>query len=85
MLSRPCRKEGPLLEMTGESCGFFRATVGLVAFLSNYEGELREPFMCSQESPVSIRVARESTALLLIQGRGIAPQNMLKGESRGLS
>ena len=36
-------------------------------------------------SPVSIRVARGSAALLSSHGRGIGPQNALKGEPRGLS
>ena len=41
--------------------------------------------MWPQGSPVSIRVARGSAALLSIHGRGIWSQDALKGESRGLS
>ena len=40
--------------------------------------------MWPQRYPVSIRVARESPALLLIHGTEIAPQDALKGESRSL-
>ena len=38
-----------------------------------------------RESPVSIRVVRGSVALHCSHGRGIGPQNSLKGKSRGLS
>ena len=36
-------------------------------------------------SPVSIRVVRGSSTLLWSHGRGIRPQDALKGESRGFS
>ena len=35
-----------------------------MGFLSGYDGELREPLMWPQVSPVSIQVARGSAALL---------------------
>ena len=54
-------------------------------FLSSDDGELREPLVWPQGSPVSIRVARGSVALLSIHCRGIRPQDALKGEFRGLS
>ena len=38
--------------------------------------------MWPQGSPVSIRVVRGSTAFLSSHGRGIGPQDALKGESR---
>ena len=41
--------------------------------------------MWPQGSPVSIRVARGSAALLSSHGGGIGPQDALKGDSRGLS
>ena len=41
--------------------------------------------MWPQGSPVSIRVARGSAALLSSHCRGIQPQDALKGEFRGLS
>ena len=67
--------------MMGEPRGFPRVAAGF----SSYDGELREPLMLAQGSPVSIRVARGSVALLSSHSRGIVPQNTLKGESRGLS
>ena len=67
--------------MTGESLGFFGAAERPVGFLSIYDGELREPLVWPQGSPVSIRVLRGSTALLLSHGRGTGPQDTLKGES----
>ena len=70
--------------MTGESHGFFQAVARRVGFLSSYDGELREPLVWPQGSSVSIRVARGSTALLLSHGRGIGPQDVLKGESQSL-
>ena len=71
--------------MSGESRGFSRAAALCVLFLSSYHGELREPLVWPQESPVSIRVARVSMTLLSNHGRGIGPQDVLKGESRSLS
>ena len=59
--------------------------MGRVGFLSSYDGELREPLMWPQGSPVSIRVLGGSTALLLSHGRGTGPQDLLIRESRGLS
>ena len=57
--------------MTGESRGFFflflfffLSCSGRVGFLSNNDGELREPLVGPQGSSVSIRVGRGSTALL---------------------
>ena len=71
--------------MTGQTRGFFRAAAQRVGFSSSYDGELREPLVWPQGSPVSIRVERGSLALLWIHCRGIQPQGTLKGESRGLS
>ena len=71
--------------MMGESHGFSRAAAQRVGFLSSYDEELREPLVWPQGSPVSIRVVRGSTALLSSHGRGIGPQESLKGEYRGLS
>ena len=70
--------------MTGESHGFSRAETCRVGFLSSYDGELREPLMWPQGSPVSIQVGR-SRAALLSHSRGIRPQDAFMGESRGLS
>ena len=56
-----------------------------MGFLSSNNGELSEPLLWPWGSSVSIQVARGSTALLLSHGRGIGPQDMFKGEYRGLS
>ena len=85
LLSRSCRKRRPHLGMSAESCVFSRAAARHVGFLSSYDGKLREPLVWPQGSPVSIRVARGTAALLSSPGRGIWPQDVLKGESRGLS
>ena len=78
-------KEGPHLVMKGESRSLLLAAGQHVGFLSSYDRELRELLVLPQGSPVSIRVARGSVALLSSHSRGIVPQNTLKGESRGLS
>ena len=85
LLSRPSKKEGLHLAMTGESRGFFRAAVRCVGFLSSYDGELKEPLVWPQGSPVSFRVARGSAVLLSSHSRGIGSEDALKGESRGHS
>ena len=56
-----------------------------MGFSASYDGELREPVVWPQGSPVSIQVGRGSAALLLSHGRGIGPQEALKEESRGVS
>ena len=69
----------------GECHGFFRTAAQHVRFSSSYNGEIIGPLMLPQGSPIYIRVARGSAALLSIHCRGIRPQDALKGESRGLS
>ena len=85
LLLGPAAKEGPHLATMGESRGFFRAATQRVGFSTSYDGELREPVVWPQGSPVSIRFGRGSVALLLSHGRGIRPQEALKEESRGVS
>ena len=80
----PAGKEGPHLVMMGESRGFSRAAMQRMGFPSSYDGELWEPLLWRQGSQVSMRVARGSASLLLSHGRGIAPQDALKKDSRGL-
>ena len=70
--------------MMGNSGGFFRVSARRVGVLSSYDGALREPLVWSQGKPVSIRVARGSAELLSSLIRGVGPQYVLKGESRGL-
>ena len=86
MLSRPCRKRRASSHNNGRiSWGFFRAAAQRVGFSSSYDGELREPLLWTQGSPVSIGVARRSEALLSIHHSGIQPQDALKWGFRGFS
>ena len=62
---------------------FFKLRGNVWGFSSSYDGELSENLVWLQGSPVSIRVARGSLALLWIHCRGIRPQDALKGEFRG--
>ena len=50
----PAGKEWPQLAITGDSRGFSRVVAGSLGFLLSYDGELREPLVLPQESPVSI-------------------------------
>ena len=59
-LLRHCSGKGPHLMITGEPHGISRVVVGF----SSYDGELREPLVLPQGSPISIRVARGSWGLL---------------------
>ena len=65
MLLGTAAKEGPHLETTGESRGFFRAAAQRVGFSSSYYGEFREPVEWPQGSPVSIRVSRWERGIAL--------------------
>ena len=56
-----------------------------MGFLSSYDWEIRELLVWPQGSLVSNHFARGSAALLSSHGRGIGPQDALKGDSRGLS
>ena len=56
-----------------------------MGFLSSNNGELSEPLLWPRGSSVSIQVGRGSTAFLSSRGRGIRPQDALKGEFRGPS
>ena len=56
-----------------------------MGFLSNNDGELREPLVWPQGSAVSIRVERGNEAFPSSHGRVIGPQDTLKGEFQGLS
>ena len=85
LLSMPCRKSRASSRNDGEISWVFLSYDVSVWCLTIYDGELREPLVWCQGSPVSIRDARGSAALLSSHGRGIGPQNGLKKESRGLS
>ena len=64
--------------------GHFSSCDSSVVLLTRYNGELREPLLWRQGSQVSMRVARRSASLLSSHGRGIAPQDALNKDSRGL-
>ena len=57
-LSRHHSGKGPHLTLRGESPGFSRVVAGNLGFLSSYIGDLRDPLVLPQESPVSIPVAK---------------------------
>ena len=80
LLSRPCRKRRASSRDDGRISWFFPASAQRVEFFSSYDGEPMKPLVWPQGSPVSIRVARGSTALLSIHCRGIWPQDALKGK-----
>ena len=81
----PCRKRRASSRDDGRISWFFSSCGASVGFLLSYDGDLREPLMWPQGSPVSIPVAMGCTALLSSHNRGIGPQDALKKESRGLS
>ena len=85
LLSRPCRKRRPSFRDDGGVFCVFPSCGASVGFLTRYDEDLREPLVWSQGSQVSMRVARGSASLLSSHGRGIGPQDMFKGHSRGLS
>ena len=59
-ISRCCSGKWPHLSMMGEPRGFSQVVGGC----SSYDGELREPLLLPQGSPISIRVVRGSWGLL---------------------
>ena len=76
-LSRRCSRKGAHLKIMGEPCGFPRVAAGF----SSYDRELRETLMLPQRSPISIRVARGSWALLSSHCRANRPHLCLCPES----
>ena len=60
-LSRCCSGKGPHFAMRGEPRDISRVLAGFWS----YDGELREPLVLPQGSPISIRVVRGSWGLLL--------------------
>ena len=67
--------------MMGESRGFSRVVAGF----SSYDGELREPFVVPQGSPISIRVMRGSWGLFSSHCRANRPHLVLCPETVFLS
>ena len=85
LLFRPCGERRTSSCDEGGISWFFWSCSPSVGFLMRYNGELREPLVWCQGSPVSIRLSRGSVALLSIHCRGIRPQDMQKGHFRVLS
>ena len=84
LLSRPYSKRRPSSREDWGVSWVFSSCGSSVVLLTRYNGELREPLLWRQGSQVSMRVARGSASLLSSHGRGIAPQDALKKDSRGL-
>ena len=68
-LSRRCSGKGPHLTMTGEPHGFSLVSLGILS----YDGGLRKPLVLTQESAISIRVARGSWGFLSSHCRANRP------------
>ena len=78
-LLRHCRGKRPHLAMMGEPRGFSRVAAGF----SSYDGELREPLLLAQGSPISIRVTRGTWGLLSSHCRSNGPHLDLCPETLG--
>ena len=66
-------RKGPHLALRGESPGFSRVAAGNLGFLSNSDGDLRNPLVLPVKIQASIRVARVFSGFLSNQCRGIGP------------
>ena len=75
--------KGPHLTLRGESPGFSRVAVANLGFLLSYDGELRDPLVCPQESPVSMQVARGLSGFLSSQCQVLSPHLQLRKQSSG--
>ena len=73
-LSRFRSRKGPHLTLRRESPGFSQVVAGKVVFLRNYDGDLRDPLVLPQESPVSMRVASVLSGFLSSQFLVLSPQ-----------
>ena len=72
-LSCHCSGKGPHLVLRRESCGFSRVVAGCLGFLSNCDGDLRDPLVLPQRSQVSVRVARGTWGFLSSRCPRIGP------------
>ena len=77
--------KGPHLALRGESPGFSQVTAGNLVFLMSYDGDLRDPLVWPQESPVSMRVARSLSGFLSSQCRVLGPHLELRSEPQASS
>ena len=66
-LSRRCSGKGPNVALRWESPGFLQVAAGNLGFLSSYDGDLRDPLLFPQDSPVSMWVARGLSGFLSSQ------------------
>ena len=73
-------RKGPHLMLRGESPGFSQVTAGNLVFLMSYDGDLRDPLVWPQESPVSMRVARGLLRFLSNRSQVLGPYLELSPE-----
>ena len=73
------------IALRGQSSNFSRVSAGNLVFLSNYNGDLRDPLVWPQEIPVSMRVARGLSGFLSSRCWGQGPHLELRPESQGYS
>ena len=79
-LSRRCLGKEPDLALRGESPGFSRVAAANLGFLSSYDGDLRDPLVGQQESPVSMRAVRDGSGFFCSNCRGQGPHLELRPE-----
>ena len=84
-LSRCHRGNGPHLKLRGESPDFSRVAAGTLGFLLSYYGELRDPLLWPQESPVSMPVARALSGFLSSWCPALSPHLELSLDPQGSS
>ena len=77
----PAGKEGSHLEMTGYLVVFLELGCDVWGFSRVIMGNSGRLYCGPLGSPVSFRVVRWGAALLLSHGKGIRPQDTLKGKS----
>ena len=75
--------EGPHLRDDGGGSGWLSSGGPWVRFLTRYDGEVSEPLVGRQGSPVSMRVARWSASLLPSHAGVIWPREVLKMSLEG--
>ena len=71
-------RKGPHLMLRGESPGFSQVTAGNLVFLMSYDGDLRDPLVWPQESPVSMRVVMGFSGVLSSRCRVLGPHLSLR-------
>ena len=79
-LSSRLSGKGSHLTLRGEYTGCTRIGAGNLGFLYSCNRDLRDPIMLSQESPVSMRVARGLSEFLSSRCRGPGPNIQFRSE-----